>query len=63
MIASITLPDGASLSRTEDVARKFTEQIKDIPGVNPEKLTVFGGEGAVNQANVIIQLLDYSERK
>ncbi|MBS5801842.1 MAG: efflux RND transporter permease subunit [Brachyspira sp.] len=63
LIASITLPDGASLSRTEDVARKFTEQIKDIPGVNPEKLTVFGGEGAVNQANVIIQLLDYSERK
>ena len=63
LIASITLPDGASLSRTEDVARKFTEQIKDIPGVNPEKLTVFGGDGAVNQANVIIQLLDYSERK
>ena len=63
LIASITLPDGASLSRTEEVARRFTEQIKDIPGVNPEKLTVFGGDGAVNQANVIIQLLDYSERK
>lgn len=63
LIASITLPDGASLSRTEEVARRFTEQIKNIPGVNPEKLTVFGGDGAVNQANVIIQLLDYSERK
>ncbi len=62
LIASITLPDGASLSRTEEVARKFVDQIKDIPGVNPEKLTVFGGDG-VNQANVIIQLLDYSERK
>ena len=63
LIASITLPDGASLSRTETVARKFVDEIKDIPGVNPEKLTVFGGDGAVNSANVIIQLLDYSERK
>ena len=63
LIASITLPDGASLSRTETVARKFVDEIRDIPGVNPEKLTVFGGDGAVNSANVIIQLLDYSERK
>ncbi len=63
LIASITLPDGASLSRTETVARKFVDEIRDIPGINPEKLTVFGGDSAVNQANVIIQLLDYSERK
>ena len=63
LIASITLPDGASLSRTETVARKFVDEIRDIPGVNPEKLTVFGGDGAVNSANAIIQLLDYSERK
>ncbi len=63
LIASITLPDGASLSRTETVARKFVDEIKNIPGINPEKLTVFGGDGAVNSANVIIQLLDYSERK
>ena len=62
LIASITLPDGASLSRTETVSRKFVDEIRDIPGVNPEKLTVFGGDG-VNQANVIIQLLEYSERK
>ena len=60
LIASITLPDGASLSRT---ARKFVDEIKESPGVNPEKLTVFGGDGAVNSANVIIQLLDYKERK
>ena len=63
LIASITLPDGASLSRTESVARKFVDEIKGIDGINSEKLTVFGGDGAVNQANVIIQLLDYSERK
>ena len=62
LIASITLPDGASLSRTETVSRKFVDEIRDIPGVNQEKLTVFGGDG-VNQANVIIQLLEYSERK
>ena len=63
LIASITLPDGASLSRTEAVARKFVDEIRDIPGINPEKLTVFGGDGSVNSANVIIQLLDYSDRK
>ena len=62
LIASITLPDGASLSRTEAVSRKFVEEIKDIPGINSEKLTVFGGDGS-NQANVIIQLKDYSYRK
>lgn len=63
LLASITLPDGASLSRTEDVSRKFIDQIRDIPGINPEKLTVFGGDGATNQSTVIIQLKDYSERK
>ena len=63
LLATITLPDGASLSRTEEVSRRFTEQIKDIPGVNPEKLTVFGGDGATNQSTVIIQLDDYAARK
>lgn len=63
LLASITLPDGASLSRTEDVSRKFINEIRDIPGINPEKLTVFGGDGATNQSTAIIQLLDYSERK
>uniref|UniRef100_UPI00402A3670 efflux RND transporter permease subunit n=1 Tax=Candidatus Scatousia sp. TaxID=3085663 RepID=UPI00402A3670 len=63
LLASITLPDGASLSRTEDVSKKFINEIRDIPGINPEKLTVFGGDGATNQSTAIIQLLDYSERK
>ncbi len=62
LIAQITLPDGASLSRTEEVARRFTEQVKTIDGVDEEKLTVFGGNGSANQANVIIQLDDYAER-
>ena len=63
LLASITLPDGASLQRTEEVSRKFTDQIKDIDGVNEAKLTVFGGDGAVNQSTVIIQLDDYAYRK
>ncbi len=63
LLASITLPDGASLSRTEEVSRKFINEIRDIPGINAEKLTVFGGDGATNQSTAIIQLLDYSERK
>lgn len=63
LIASITLPDGASLPRTEEVTRRFIDQIKDFEGVDPERLMVFGGDGATNSANAIIKLKDYSERK
>ena len=63
LLASITLPDGASLSRTEEVSRKFIDAIRSIEGINEEKLTVFGGDGAVNQSTVIIQLDDYADRK
>lgn len=63
LLASITLPDGASLSRTEEVSRRFAEQIKKIDGIDEQKLTVFGGNGSTNQATVIIQLDDYTARK
>ena len=63
LLASITLPDGASLSRTEEISRKFVDQIKDIDGINAEKLTVFGGNGSANQSTAIIQLDDYKDRK
>ena len=63
LLASITLPDGASLSRTEEVSRRFTEQIKSIDGIDEQKLTVFGGNGSANQSTVIIQLDDYAARK
>lgn len=63
LLATITLPDGASLQRTEEVSRKFVDQIKDIDGINKEKLTVFGGDGAVNQSTVIIQLHEHKDRK
>ena len=33
LLASITLPDGASLSRTDEVSSRFIEQIRDIEGV------------------------------
>ena len=62
LLASITLPDGASLQRTEEVSKRFTEQIKDIEGINSEKLTVFGGDGT-NQSTVIIQLNEYKDRR
>ena len=62
LLAQITLPDGASLSRTEEVSKRFTEQVQKIDGVDKEKLTIFGGNGAVNQSTVIIQLDDYADR-
>ena len=63
LLASITLPDGASLSRTEEVANRFTSQIRDIEGVDPERLLVFAGGGATNTATAIISLDGYKERK
>ena len=63
LVSVITLPDGASLPRTEAVARKFVAQLSDIEGVDKEKLTVFGGNGASNVAYAIILLKDYKYRK
>jgi len=63
LLASITLPDGASLSRTEEVSRDFIEQIKGIDGIDPSRLTVFGGMGVTNSSTAIILLKDYAERK
>lgn len=63
LLAQITLPDGASLPRTEEVSRKFVSQISNIDGIDKGKLTVFGGNGASNSAFVIILLKDYDYRK
>ncbi len=63
LLASITLPDGASLPRTEEISRKFIAQVSEIDGVDKAKLTVFGGNGASNSSTVIILLKDYDYRK
>ena len=63
LLATITLPDGASLPRTEEVSRRFISQISEIDGVDKEKLRVFGGHGASNSSTVIILLKGYEYRK
>ncbi|MDE6138278.1 MAG: efflux RND transporter permease subunit, partial [Candidatus Gastranaerophilales bacterium] len=63
LISSITLPDGASLTRTEEVATNYVNQVRDIDGVDETKLTVFGGNGATNSAFAIILLDDYADRR
>ena len=63
LISSVTLPDGASLSRTEDVCIKFTKAIENIDGIDKTKIIAFGGSGPSNEANVVINLKEWSERK
>ena len=41
LLTSITLPDGASLKRTEDVAIKFTNAIEDIEGIDTNRIIAF----------------------
>jgi len=63
LLAMITLPDGASLPRTEEVARKFVSQASELDGVDKTKIAVFGGNGASNSATAIIILKGYDYRK
>lgn len=63
LVTAITLPDGASLNRTEDVVVKFTKMIEDIDGIDRERIIAFGGMGPSNQATVVIQLKEWGERK
>ena len=63
LLSSITLPDGASISRTEDVVIKFTKAIENIEGIEKEKIIAFGGTGPSNQAIMVINLKEWDERK
>ncbi len=63
LLTAVTLPDGASLSRTEDVVIKFTKAIEDIEGIDKNKIIAFGGNGPSNEATVVINLTEWSERK
>ena len=63
LITAITLPDGASLSRTKDVCIKFTKAIENIDGIDKTRIIAFGGNGPSNEANVVINLKEWGERK
>ncbi len=63
LITVVTLPDGASLNRTEDVCKKFIKAIDGIEGIDQNRVIAFGGFGPSNQANIIIQLTEWGERK
>ena len=63
LISVVTLPDGASLNRTKDVCTKFIKAIENIEGIDKDRVIAFGGFGPSNQATVIIQLNEWSERK
>lgn len=63
LISVVTLPDGASLNRTEDVCKKFIKAIEDIEGIDKNRVIAFGGFGPSNQANIVIQLTEWGERK
>ena len=63
LITAVTLPDGASLNRTEDVVIKFTKAIEDIDGIDKDRIIAFGGTGPSNEATVVIQLKEWGDRK
>ena len=63
LISVVTLPDGASLNRTEDVCIKFISKITDIEGIDKDRVIAFGGFGPSNQATIVIQLKEWGERK
>jgi len=63
LISVVTLPDGASLNRTEAVCNKFIKAIEDIDGVDKNRIVAFGGMGPSNQATIITMLNEWSERK
>ena len=63
LISVVTLPDGASLNRTQDVCKKFIKAIDGIEGIDKERVIAFGGFGPSNQATIVIQLKEWGERK
>ena len=63
LISVVTLPDGASLNRTKDVCLKFIKAIDGIEGIDQDRVIAFGGFGPSNQASIVIQLTEWSERK
>ncbi len=63
LITVVTLPDGASLNRTQDVCQKFIKAIEGIEGIDKDRIVAFGGMGPSNQATIITMLTEWGERK
>ena len=57
----VQLPDGATLSRTGEVAQKITNQIMEIPGV--QSIIQVNGFNGENTAFIVTRLKPWSERK
>ena len=57
----VQLPDGATLSRTGEVAQKITNQISEIPGV--ESIIQINGFNGENTAFIVTKLKPWGERK
>ncbi|MBQ7177024.1 MAG: multidrug efflux RND transporter permease subunit [Victivallales bacterium] len=64
---TIQLPDGASLERTEQVAARLQEAVKDIPEVRDSifvaGFNIMNSVNASNSALGIVMLKDWDERK
>ncbi len=57
----VQLPDGATLSRTGEVAQKITNQIMEIPGV--QSIIQVNGFNGENTAFIVTRLKPWGERK
>ena len=61
LFTQVQLPDGATLSRTGEVAEKISKQIEKIPGV--DSLIQVNGFNGENTAFIVTKLKPWSERK
>jgi len=62
LLTQVTLPDGASTTRTQDVCKKFTSAVAKIDGVDRSRVIAFAS-GSANQAIMVINLKPWDERK
>jgi multidrug efflux pump len=66
LVTVVQLPEAASLERTDAVARRVSQMIKEVPGVNYSVgfpgLSVVTFSPASNQATIFIGLKDFSSR-
>ena len=61
LFTQVQLPDGATLSRTGEVAEKISKQIEQIPGV--DSLIQVNGFNGENTAFLVTKLKPWGERK